>query len=480
MVNWDKVVRFIHAVGPSTYARNFGSYKKGYNAVATGVRAAQKGDYSGAINAARDFYNAAREARKNDDAYWRSQPQKRRKSWGGGPTGPKKKSRASGPPPPPKGPMRPRGVYRVQGVYRGRFKGRKVNYGFNGAIMRTEKGGLVEQDKCVYIGHAAWAHNKVVRIWSFAIMRKLAKLYGHDIQSFKDECMLPNVGEPHTGVLNVSYSSDEANELLDLNVNIAANQTWEGLADAFVTALFALVSGTTTHFRLHQMRIDVQTTAAPTYNYFSRKLNLNDATMTIEVTSELTLQNRTLANSGPNPEHNDSMLDIENNPLEGKSYFGSGTGFRPKYVNDYVGGGTFNFIADKDTSIIEADPDDATLTAEMQDLFQRPPLKFALIGAKSSTKVQLGPGELKRSFLKYRATKFVNSWLHIFLRQSRIVASQDVYQYVSKSRMFAFEKMMHTSDATEPDMSIGYEINNVYKAALKTRRQRVMMDKDVL
>ena len=40
--------------------------------------------------------------------------------------------------------------------------------------------------------------------------------------------------------------------------------------------------------------------------------------------------------------------------------------------------------------------------------------------------------------------------------------------------------MMHTDDANEPDISIGYEVNNFYMGYIVCKTPSVTVDKDVL
>ena len=81
-------------------------------------------------------------------------------------------------------------VYQTTGNYAGRFKGPKKastsKFQTLGALIRTEKGGVAEWDKCVYVGHSTCAHSKVLRTAAHALIRLVFKKAGHDFHSFKE------------------------------------------------------------------------------------------------------------------------------------------------------------------------------------------------------------------------------------------------------------------------------------------------------
>ena len=74
-----------------------------------------------------------------------------------------------------------------RGVYRGYFKRGKVKgasvYARKGVMTLREDAGVIEQDKCVYVGHATHAPEKVLLIVLEACLRWLAKRAGLDFHS---------------------------------------------------------------------------------------------------------------------------------------------------------------------------------------------------------------------------------------------------------------------------------------------------------
>ena len=135
-------------------------------------------------------------------------------------------------------------------------------------------------------------------------------------------------------------------------------------------------------------------------------------------------------------------------------------------------------FADDASGVIEADPDNATLSGEMADLLQRPPSGNMFYNCKGTGHVKLGPGIIKSSNLKYVKVCSVDATLKA-LHPEIETATVNWFPY-GKSRMFALEKMMHTDDADEPDINIGYEVNNFFQGYISTRLPSITVDKDVL
>ncbi len=372
----------------------------------------------------------------------------------------------------------------VQGRMRRPFKaGKRPSYGLYtkyGALMRSELGGIIEQDKCIYVGHCCAARGKMIRIFCFAIMRKLAHKNGFQLTSMKDKIQVPNVAIGLSpGTLRYTYMEDADNTLLSATVVIAADSSWETVADQLASSWNGF-SVNDTHPRLKEIFIVFQTEDATVHTLAPpARLFLDNCSVSFMLKSELTLQNRTLANSGGAAGDHDQATDVENNPIEGYSYTSNGTGFRRNHRNGFVAGLSPVFIGDDASGLINVDPDDTLFTSEEQDLLQRPPGTQMFKGVTKGARQRLGPGILRRSHLKASASMSVYSFISKIQGYLKSASDKD-FLPIGQARMFAFEKMMHTTDATEPDMSIGFEINNFYACYIKEHASLITVDKDVL
>ena len=377
-----------------------------------------------------------------------------------------------------------RGRYSTTGVYRGRFKrGSTVTLSQTakyGAAMRTEKGGIVDQDKCVYIGHSTCASEKVLRIVFHALVRKIYRKAGMDFESFKEPVgRMTNRPAFPIGEIKMYYIGDAGSDLSEHVHVITQDQTYEAVADdllADVKGVYAASSTQKPTYKYLEFYPYIQggavTAIAPTV-----KVKLENVFCMVKVSSELTLQNRTLAaTAGSSDRH-----DVENNPVEGYSYMGSYNGMRLRYQDKPGGSGNHPaMLANVNDGHIELDPDDSNLTANEQDMLQRPPLAHALLHSKRSAKQRIGPGILRRSKLFVTKKMSFNQVLRTFRGYLNGGSGFSQITYFGNNRIFAFEKMMHTSAGDEPNINIGWEVNNLYQAYCFEKGSLCIMDKDVL
>lgn len=377
-----------------------------------------------------------------------------------------------------------RRVYNTRGRYVGKFRYgtyRKAgSVSKQGAMLAVEKGGTVTNDKCIYIGHSTVGREKLLKVVCMAIMRRLAHQLGQQVVTFKEQ--IGSWGVSHTnplGDLYYSYNSASQNVTAITNVQITNAMTWEGLVDAFITSIKAVAgaAGART-FEIVEIWIQQEedTVTNAVIPITPARLHLRGAFVKFSCYSNLKIQNRTLANSGANPEHHDSMLDVENNPLQGRSYTCKGNQFKMRWNND--GSNSFALFSNDDSGVIDGgDIDTNGVTTEMLDLLQRPPSRNMFVGTRLMGKCRLGPGQIKGSSIRYAKEISLARLMRAFT--PKIMGAQQTF-WQSKSKLFAFEKMMHTDDATEPDMNIGYECNAFYTAVLRTTKPRVLVQKDIV
>lgn len=371
---------------------------------------------------------------------------------------------------------------------RGRFvgpfaRGRSVRpskFAKQGFKMRTEAGGSVSQDKCVYIGHSTGAMSKLSRTFWHSVVRALMARAGHRFSSFKER--ISPEATVKIGTVRIDYAFNmEGTETQSITCNLSVTDTYEILAQTMETNWITTCGGATSHEapRLRAVRFIAQADEASGADVHEFKLDMTRSTFTFSVSSNMKIQNRTLASTGAgDTEHQYHSNSVENNPLQGKSYFKVGNGYIFKWSDD--SDNTFKLIADSASSLITGDPDNATLSTALTDVLSRPPSATSFHGVKASGAVRLGPGVIKSSNLKYTKTLSVAQFLKAMIHYYEATGVTNELFPMATSRMFAFEKMMHTDDADEPDMNIGYEINNFYQGVISTRSPTIVVDKDVL
>lgn len=372
------------------------------------------------------------------------------------------------------------GNYRYTGKFRRPKSKGTSTLSTMGAMLKTEKGGAADHDKCLYIGHSTAGREQVLRIVCMAIIRRLARMCGFHINTFQDRVDFVG-GTNSPGGIQYFYSSNEdGNIVAQRSFDVPANSTWDDVVGDLMTDLATAVTATSFSFRLLEIWYFPYSNEAANVVSHRFKLNLRKSMIKLVASSNMKIQNRTRAHTEIGVESAaaaQSVLNVENNPLTGKSYLVNGNGFRLNWSNDTTN--TFNLYSHETTGVIDGGDIDGTgLTTELIDLLKRPPHRNMFKGVKHSGGVVLQPGEIKSSHLSYQC--FVSLDKIMQNLHGHIEDGSKHQFWNAKSKMFAFEKMMNTTDAEEPSINIGYEVNNFYGAILYPHKQRILVEKQVL
>ena len=122
-----------------------------------------------------------------------------------------------------------------------------------------------------------------------------------------------------------------------------------------------------------------------------------------------------------------------------------------------------NLISNALTGVIEFDPTGAGISADVQANLIRPPSVSALLYTSKCRRVRLGPGVLKKGHLHLERSinlnRFIRSWRAV-LNQT---TSTSVRVSLGKFEVYSMEKMCNTR-VSEPDISLGFELNQTYRA----------------
>ena len=177
----------------------------------------------------------------------------------------------------------------------------------------------------------------------------------------------------------------------------------------------------------------------------------------------MALQNRTLASSAVgNDESNRN--DIANNPVAGKYYMGNGTGSMLAFSNNTVDL-TTNLISDPNTSLIEFDVNGANVTTDMKSVLKRPPGRQAFTQVVRSGGVIIAPGQIRNSQIRWKRKLSVNTFVRIIFDALKETSATKLRLNLGKFEFFGFERKVSTG-VDEPSISIGYEINQVFRCLL--------------
>lgn len=345
----------------------------------------------------------------------------------------------------------------------------------SGYVRHVERGNVVSAARCAYIGHGVAADQLTVSICNF-LVRKLFSQAGVQINCFDSK--VQDYGAVTTnapGSIGFSYQLSDESACFSHQFQIAQDSTFGALATGLRNNFYLTSTrhpGVTIEnmiFRELWWHNDLND------NHSSRsRIDLTNLVLDIQVGSYLTLQNRTLAGVAAGTDQS-SMLDVANNPIEGRKYTGKGNGTTLRFNNkSAVNPGLRTNI---DTGVITFDPDSPDLSVEMKTMVKRPPQANAFTKQVRQVGAQLNPGAIRKDKLMMKVKMYFNTWASIFKEQF----SNALEEFVDFGRfsLFAFEKKCNT-EVDEPNISIGYEINAYYSVTGFVRRVGVTVVNDAI
>lgn len=340
----------------------------------------------------------------------------------------------------------------------------KSRFNTSGVVFHFEKAGVIDQnavDNPAVIGHSTFYYRYLFNGFVYAIVRKLFKMSGYNVHSFLEKVAREDQTETVSpGSIRYAYSLTENSDPIVVTVAITANDNFANIAEDLKTSLEGLLDGSTNdayHLKLYWIELvgpDVDSLRAA-------RLLATDCTVSFLSTSTLRLQNRTLASSTAGDGNADSMLHVTNNPIVGKQYGNYCNGLQLKSIGGSGLAGTADaFTGRPDSGLIV--PDLTTHESSTQNRLLHPPPAHLFVGRVTSRYAQVDPGQIKSSYLKTERTMPLNSFMYYMfnLLKGRGLTTAAPWVKTGQSRVFMFEKQLDCDAADEPEISIGYELNN--------------------
>lgn len=339
-----------------------------------------------------------------------------------------------------------RGPYKVK---KPRRMARRDMFKTHGSIFKNEFGGQISDPDTVLVGHGVLVTDIMMESTWRAILRILAHKMEHRIRGFDESAP---AGTYRVYYYELTTSSTTSNFTY---VN-PANGTWNGIA-ANLTALFYTVN------TLPHVRFD-------TFNYISpvgdgAQVSLVDCHVTMDIMSNIIIQNRTVAGVAADPASHNAN-DVANNPLIGRVFESSGTIVRFKdrhitptsYADDLLLNRTHGFLT--------------ATGANMPNSNKIPMDGSGYEGYVKDRRLQLNPGELKKSSVYFKKSCQFQELTEFFYvacvqKTTGALPNQPIYR-IGKLQWYCFEKVLN-SRLDEPTISLGYEVNNITKIAVKER-----------
>lgn len=339
---------------------------------------------------------------------------------------------------------------------------RRQDVSYNaGSTYIGERGGVVSDDQCVYVGHSTTAWDQISLAACRAIVWEAMHQKNKDIIDWSD-LFKPEVGV--TEDFRFTYYVDFAAGTISGGsyINILDSDTCAGVAIKLRDELRGILSTTSRAqmVKFEVQRTDNQNTSPVDVTIVS--IDLSQFYLDLQMTSTIKIQNRTVASDSVPNAQDELVTDVENNPLVGKKYYSNANGFLPRFRNS----GSYQALV--------ANFNGANISATAGNLgdpqFKSPPNHRMFIGCKRTVAVKLMPGQIKHSTLRssYNSsfTKLVSKYV---FEMDEAVNTK--YSWFGNSELFAFELSLD-SGASEPNISIGYQTKYYLKCGAVYRKNR--------
>jgi len=298
--------------------------------------------------------------------------------------------------------------------------------------------------ECQYVMHATMEPYVFATDLSRAITKWLAIKLGKDLSDFSS---VAYGGAETNPQITFRYRLFPTGAILPYVVPITlGTTTWDDIAVSIRNGVIN-ITDSTPFDPLSNLNYQIQSVTW-TIGGQTRSFNLLRARIQIYIKSALKIQNRTV-----NLAANDEEDDVDNVPLYGKSYEGTGNYFT-------LAGGPNGF--DTVTVGVPArndGPPTVNNAATGVSTLTEPPKASQLYRVKKNGKAHLDPGQVKTSLLIYRKSLSFNSLIKAISKGNYPVAPPSISTCsLGNFRCFAFEKMLNAVATTDVNgIKLAYE-----------------------
>lgn len=319
---------------------------------------------------------------------------------------------------------------------------RKYKKAFQGVMFAFERNGLVTDDKCVYLAHHTAPYVNIVKGLAYVLFKKMLQSMEiefdawttNSIATLPIDTQIQLVYKPAFNAVDtaITYSVVAG----DTTFGAIAEKIWDVLfRNGFLIGTINGFDSPSTLVKMNIIRV----------NGGVSSMNLRDATISCILKSALKMQNRSLNSTGDN-----EADDINNVPLTGRSYEGSGNGLKGRDNNlilppcDNIFGWT-------------------VVGAGTEVVLQEPPQPYHFQYAYKSGAVRINPGIIKTSVLNDK----LYMKLDRFLALCRGMARNDngnftlSYNSMGKTRLFALERSIsRLTTELQPGITVATELDS--------------------
>jgi len=344
---------------------------------------------------------------------------------------------------------------------------RKCYYG--GSTIKWEGGGLKTDAKCIVLGHGLPYH-QLRRAFFLALLKSL--FLKANMPSKAPDALVDNLQQ--NDIVAIYYrptASGSTNPPTSVNHTVGAGgSSLSDMATDFMNKFMVAGIFGDAYQTFSFEKIALFPGGTQDSNFC--QIWLNDVSVCFYFDSYMKIQNRTKGTAD-----NDEADDLDNMPLTGKSYFGSGTRINMKFRNWQDADNTDIMV--QQNSVIYPNPG-------TNKVWDEPLSPNALTGVKSSHRVSFQPGVVKLSKLKYQKCMglnyFVNDVINNYDLATPLSPNTNKQTRIGKYRFFMLEKEIEIkyNEAIAQDVTLAYEIDVTCGVLLKIRNNKFLSRENFL
>jgi len=330
-------------------------------------------------------------------------------------------------------------------------KSKRMRISRNGVYGTVESYDSISAVDCAYVGHSTAAVNQMKLYMFLALVKRVVVAHQGPVDDF-DKLMIFDHGYALGDIFNIQYRPD--NEIATAGTSytytIGALSTLSAVALAIRDHFNTL---TTNEWTLEEIVF----APASLGSYSKVRLNLKNASVTFDIKSTLKMQNRSVDTLTDN-----EAQDVNNVPLNGKSYEGSGNGTQYTKSNDGSQG-------------LWCDPVFGLIASSGGGSQREPPMGHLFKGVSRAGKVRFEPGALQTSTLTmyktYKLSTLVKQlWVNT---KSKSIISLGLFRFYGLEKMIGGQSVQPIEVVFEHNYFIGCEFvpgKFTYSVSLYTKQ----------
>jgi len=299
----------------------------------------------------------------------------------------------------------------------------------SGVATTIEAGQVLAASEVQYIGHITHPQKTVLTNMWLALIKKLMFKTGVTFKSLRDA--LPVIA---TDAIQIQYQPEPGSTFTLVGYTLPVGSSVEDIAAVMMDPARPWYSNPASA-RMQDFQFIRIAFITPTFNPSMNPayIDMESCRVHFDIKSSLKMQNRSVTTAEDN-----EADDVDNVPLYGKRYSGTGTGAR-LMTRPY---GAQQFYGDTTYGLIKAQ------AALIDEGINEPPAPYLFQEVKKWSKISISPGDIKTSVISSKGSMKWNE-MHVKLMYYFANVVNGVKRQIGKFEFLALEKLLDCTSIPE-------------------------------